>query len=644
MSRARLSRQRVRIWTFTVDHNHDMSRRNNNVRGPTSALTEFLRESGITPTTIARRVRTREVEQPVAGPSTEGQAADVAENDQPAQEEEKEYASDNLDDTDTEKPPPAKKRKLTKAQEAKQKAAAKKAAAAKKKKGGDDDDYSDNEDEDAYTALSKMWKDKTRPPNGGFCTCAKCGKQFTVTKYTQPATPPPGYLCHPCFKSSSSSSSDPFKKPLAPRKRKTADKRSITNFEERRIASLASLCVGIVSKHIDDVEALGEVGSVNLERIAKAIARDRSLTSENVKLLYDVANTTLTLYDATNLTPPALTTLPLLNPSLTSLRLDFCGRLTSSVLTSWSTSLPHLRRLELLGPFLVHPEAWCSFFENHGKLEGFLVTQSPRFDLSCVESLVSHCPSLKELRLKEIGLMSESFLEPLKSLQSLTYLDISHPGSPDALSSSSLISLMKSIGAGLEHLNLSGNVGVDDAFLMRGVKPYTRVLGELVLEGVGELTDEGVARFFDTWRDGPNSSDSDSEGEDNEGENNEEGEWTPNPPLTTISLARNPHLSTLSLTSLLTHSSPSLTSLSINSWRSTSHAALLQIGHQAKGLERVDVGWCREVDEVVVGSILQGCGGLRDVRVWGCQRVGVNCPRKVCFNLFDFGNVGIGFC
>ncbi len=35
--------------------------------------------------------------------------------------------------------------------------------------------------------------------------------------------------------------------------------------------------MGIVSKHIDDVEALGEVGSVNLERIAKAIARDRSL-------------------------------------------------------------------------------------------------------------------------------------------------------------------------------------------------------------------------------------------------------------------------------------------------------------------------------------------------------------------------------
>ena len=31
----------------------------NNVRGPASALTEFLREAGITPTTIARRTATR---------------------------------------------------------------------------------------------------------------------------------------------------------------------------------------------------------------------------------------------------------------------------------------------------------------------------------------------------------------------------------------------------------------------------------------------------------------------------------------------------------------------------------------------------------------------------------------------------------
>lgn len=218
-----MSRQRVRFLTFTVDHcdDHDMSRRNNNVRGPTSALTEFLRVRSYMLTQIwcshndigvghhaddyrtscahergraaccgskhrrpsRRRRRERAASSRRGTFSTTLTAILIHTSLQ-----EKEYASDNLDDTDTEKPPPAKKRKLTKAQEAKQKAAAKKAAAAKKKakKGGNDDDYSDNEDEDAYTALSKMWKDETRPPNGGFCTCAKCGKQFTVVSLSFP--------------------------------------------------------------------------------------------------------------------------------------------------------------------------------------------------------------------------------------------------------------------------------------------------------------------------------------------------------------------------------------------------------------------------------------------------------------------------
>ena len=68
---------------------------------------------------------------------------------------------------------------MTKAAEAKAKAAAKAKATAKKKK-DDDDDSKDNEEEDPYNALSKMWKDTSKPPVGSFETCARCDKQFTV--------------------------------------------------------------------------------------------------------------------------------------------------------------------------------------------------------------------------------------------------------------------------------------------------------------------------------------------------------------------------------------------------------------------------------------------------------------------------------
>jgi DNA repair protein RAD7 len=57
------------------------------------------------------------------------------------------------------------------------------------------------------------------------------------------ANPPPGYLCHQCVKASGN---DPFKKPAAPRKRKpVADKREVISYEERRLPSLAAMCIEV---------------------------------------------------------------------------------------------------------------------------------------------------------------------------------------------------------------------------------------------------------------------------------------------------------------------------------------------------------------------------------------------------------------
>ncbi|EKM54908.1 uncharacterized protein PHACADRAFT_259073 [Phanerochaete carnosa HHB-10118-sp] len=585
-------------------------RRPNNVRGPASALTEFLKESGITHTTIARRARTRQVAQPepVAGPSrqqagdNEAGDGDVAEN---AENQEREYNSDNLDESDNE--PKTKKRKLTKAAEAKLKAQAK-AKAKKNKKKGDDEDYSDSEDEeeDAYTALSKMWKDQTKPPNGSLIECAKCGTEFSVTQYTRQAPDGPGWLCHPCLKASGV---DPFKKPAAPRKRKPlTEKRNVTNFEKRRLPSLASTCIKVISQHIDDVEALGDIGSMNVDQIAKAIAKDRSLTAENATLFYDVQNTNLTLYDATNLMPPALCTLASLNPNLTSLRLDFCGRMNNAVLAAWNTSLPSLKRIELLGPFLVRAPAWQSFFASHPKLTGFLINQSPRFDLQCMESLVEHCTDLTELRLKEVGQLDEDFLPHIKKLAGqLTHLDLSAPGEPEALSCDALTDLVAAVGAGLRHLDLSGHVLLDDGFLFQGIKPHARCLEALVLSHTPELTDAGVAEFFDTWS---------------------AAAHPPNPPLVLLDMNRNHELAGKALEALLRHSGNALETLNINGWKAAPEDMLNILGKKARRLRRVDLGWCREVTDWTIKALVERCKSLEEVKVWGCQRITANCPRK----------------
>ncbi|KXN82224.1 DNA repair protein rhp7, partial [Leucoagaricus sp. SymC.cos] len=472
---------------------------------------------------------------------------------------------------------------LTKAAEAKLK------AKEKKKRGIKDSDDDMDGDDDAYTAPSRLMRDAAsaetgpRPAPGSFEVCVKCEKRFTVTVYTMAAVPGPGWLCHPCAKATGN---DPFKKPQGPRKKKLpADKRVITSFEERRFPSLVSLCVQLITKYIDDVESLGDIGTLNVEAISKALSKNRSLTSENVQLFYNVANTTLTLYDATNLSPDAFQTLAFLNPNLTTLRLDFCGQINDEAFNTMSSSLPALTELELLGPFLVRPPSWINFFATHPNLERFLITQSPRFDLECLETLISSCgSSLQELRLKEIGKIDDEFLQELSRLGSddyrhrLTYLDLSDPG--ESCGEEAMIDLLSALGPELVYLNLSNHILLTDAFLSEGILPHTRILRSLILNNLPELTDRGVASFFESWSN--------------------------NPPLVSLDLSRNHLLADNALTAILEHSGEALEELNVNGWRHLSEDVLISLAIRAPELRKADVGWVRDMTDFVVKAWVDG--------------------------------------
>ena len=301
---------------------------------------------------------------------------------------------------------------------------------------------------------------------------------------------------------------------------------------------------------------------------------------------------------------PALCTLPALNPNLVNLRLDFCGHMDDSVISAWARSLPNLKRLELLGPFLVRAPAWQAFFKEGPNLEGFLITQSPRFDVECVRVLVESYTNLKELKLQEIGQLSDEFMECLKPLgDQLTSLNLSDPGNGEAVSEKVLIELLEAVGTSLEHLDLSSHLNITDALLFRGIKPHVRKLSSLVLVNTPDLTDAGVAEFFDNWK---------------------------GTPLSRLSLRRNHNLADAALGAVLNHSGTQLTHLDINGWKDTSEEALKEIPAIATNLKRLDVGWCRAVDDWFVKSVLEQCGDVEELKVWGCQRITENCARKVC--------------
>ncbi|KZV99989.1 RNI-like protein [Exidia glandulosa HHB12029] len=612
--------------------------RNNNVRGPTSALTEFLREQGITARTVLQRRRTQDQQnadaednsnaagsssQAAATASSSAVAATTGDDDdmdvdesprRPRGRKGKGKAkaggndSDDLDASEDDAPVAKKKKKLSKAAEAKLKAKAKANARKKGVEVSDDEDY---EDEDEYTAPSKKTGAAAAgpPPVGSFENCADCEQQFTVTRYTMAARPGPGWLCHECTKALGL---DPFKKPAAPRKRKApTEKRKVVNFEEvEKAQSLSKLCIQVISKHIEDIEAFGDIGHINLDSIARVISKNRSLTAQNAPLFYDVKNTRLTFYDATKLESSALCTLASLNPNVEQLRLDLCGRIDNSAISHWSSHLKNLTRLELLGPFLIRPPAWIDFFRARGaQLQGFLITQSPRFDLDCVEALVEHCgTTLTELRLAEIGKMADEFLPHIAKCSNLVHLDLSYPD--NSLNDDAVVELLAVVSPRLEYLSLSGNEALTDDVLERGIQAHTRTLRCLALCNLPELTDAGVAKLFSGW--------------------------APHAALEKIEMARCHGPASKALAALLKHSGPNLLELNINSWKDTDTDVLSRIAKSAPKLMRLNVGWCRGVDDFVIKSLLESpCGEtLKEIKVYGCNRLTENCPRKVGVTIY----------
>jgi DNA repair protein RAD7 len=374
---------------------------------------------------------------------------------------------------------------------------------------------------------------------------------------------------------------------------------------------------------------------------ARFLRRNYS-TPENAHLFYDVLNKKLRFYDATSmllsfvnpiptdpiffysdLTPDALTTLASLNPNLTHLHLDYCGRLTSPVLLAFATSMPQLTSLTLLGPFLVRAEAWIEFFKATPNLRAFRITQSPRLNSKCVRTLAESCTKLEELSLREIGLMDNSFADPLCCLPPLRMLDLASPGI--GIDEDGWLMLMERHGSTLETLDASKHE-FTDRVLQEGVRKYARVLTELKLEQCFELTDEGVAAFFNNWT-SPISNYEDDDDDDMDVDPvpveispaSLEG-FTPNPPLHVLSLARNQELSSAALTAAIKHSAQSLTWLNVNGLRSASSEALAEL-KRATELRYLDAGWCRELDDFVMKDVAIACTKLSEIKVWGCSRV-----------------------
>jgi DNA repair protein RAD7 len=297
-----------------------------------------------------------------------------------------------------------------------------------------------------------------------------------------------------------------------------------------------------------------------------------------------------------------------LNPNLERLTLHMCGQMDSPVFVDWARSFKHLTRLELHAPYLIREPAWLTFLRARGpQLTGFLITNAPRFTQDCLNALIETAVNLKELRLSEFIEMKDSWLEGIAQFTGLTSLDLSSDRSGRiSLTSQAVVELLKAVGQNLTLLNLDGNEELDDTVLTEGIALYCAVLENLSLSLLPLLTDEGVAALFTAL---PRTNE-----------------------LASLNFSRCHEAGSLALRAMLKHSKDTLQSLNINGCKETDEDALSLIGQAAPKLTDLDVGWCRNVNDLVMGSFLRpkrGTTNLKTINCFGCNRITQNCPKMV---------------
>ncbi|RPB28811.1 RNI-like protein [Terfezia boudieri ATCC MYA-4762] len=557
------------------------------VRGPNSALTEFLRSKGIDATEIQSRHarRQREAEQAQAAattttvPSTE------------ITEEIEETVTTTVTTRSGRRTTTAPSTALVTAQVTTAETSTSRASktAMKKRKKPHGDDNSD-------AAFNPYYKAKPLPGQIAFCEICNC--RFTVTPYSKSGPDGEGFICTACGKKTANQDKDATKKKFVAKKNKRKTVASLLDGEATGVKSLRDLAINVVAKHIDEVGQVMDclqIGRRDVDKICQVISRNRALNDHTLKLFLDPGITRLNLYDCSKISTNELRKIGAILPTLRYLMLRFCGSMTDEVLSYYSTQLTELKGIELGGPFLVTKPCYMQFFEARGfQLEELTITDTFRVDADVISSLVDNCPNLKELRLRQIVKLDSQAVRLLTALANLKVLEISDPG--EDLQDGAVIDVLNSIGSGLRELDLSGCMLLTDQTLF-AVRQCCPRLNTFSLTEADDVTDEGVAQLFRNW--------------------------DINPGLQYANLSRLRKLTYFGIEAILEHSGRTLEVLNLNScplqpdaWDFWWHG-----GTKLERLRSLDIGFVRSVNDAVVEKLCEVCPDLGELKVWGANHI-----------------------
>ncbi|KAF2716242.1 RNI-like protein [Polychaeton citri CBS 116435] len=595
----------------------------NRIRGPQSALTDFLAANNISAAQIRddyerRRREADQIEDGEAGPSNEQLDAD--DDEAIAAAVAADLADEPVDDFSK-----GKKRKrntedavekVKKAKASKKDAKDKKGKKKKGKKGASDD-----EDDDDYEDLGAEMYKKSRPLPGQFEHCEVCSKRFTVTPYSKEG-PEGGLLCNPCGKDIAKDSVAD-KKRAAPkaqgRKRRKLESDKLDGIAIGGAKTLQQLCIEKIAQHHDDVEELGDMPQPMVEKLSMIFSKKRVLTPKTLPLFLRPDFESVVVHDAAYLAPDDYQRIFAEVPKMQRLVLGNACQVKDEAIDYLLERCHNLRHVQLYAANLVSNEGWERLFTGVGEtLEALkLKWLDASFEDETVACMVEKVPRLQRLKLKLCRRIGEQSVVSISKLQHLEHLSLQVNGE---VSSETLEKLLNQRGGQLRTLSLERFQDADDKVLA-AIKTNCRRISKLRFSENDTALDAAYVDLFTSWANPPLTF-ADLNSTRDVDNNNPDG-----PLDVPVGLGSN------GFKALMAHSGSRLRHLNIASCRHISLSAFCDVFNPSNlfpDLEYINVSFCQSVDTTVIAGIFKTCPKLRQLVSFGCFDVGsVVVPRDV---------------
>jgi len=264
-----------------------------------------------------------------------------------------------------------------------------------------------------------------------------------------------------------------------------------------------------------------------------------------------------------------------------------------------------LESLSLHGANLIDDEHWDRYLTERGShLKSLKIYHTDgHFGDEQIALLKTTCPNLERLKISHNQKVTDEGIKHIAGLPHLKYLSLEIY---KTTSSPAYVKVIESIGPALRTLSLATVHDIDDSVL-ESIHENCQSLSKLRITDNEALTDTGFANLFTNWY---------------------------NPPLTYVDLHKCRHIdaavprdnpdgigfSSQGFEALMAHSGAMLQHLNINSCRHISREVFERVFAMEKTypvLKEINISFCQQVTDFIVGSIFRSCPNLKTLKVFG---------------------------